>query len=116
MCVYMTGVQETEIPGEQPVYVSTVWDGKKTETQVSANVRETFKGLSLRIDNVRNQYKLLTGDKRADAVSWYIDIEALFAWSYKLNKYMVDCSLINVFRCEHVMVIQKNTREQWTTF
>jgi hypothetical protein len=70
------------MPGEQRVYMSSLWAGKKTAAEVFANAREAFKGVSLRIDNVKKQKAPST------AASWGEDITKLVEWRDKANEYL----------------------------
>ncbi len=79
------------MPGEQRVYTSSLWTGKKTEAEVFANAREVFKGVSLRIENVKNQKAPTT------AASWGEDIKKLVEWRNKANVYVGNDSKMNTF-------------------
>jgi hypothetical protein len=80
-CIYDWGLGVL-MPGEQRVYMSSLWAGKKTAAEVFANAREAFKGVSLRIDNVKKQKAPST------AASWGEDITKLVKWRDEANKYV----------------------------
>ena len=87
------------MPGEERGYTSRLWAGKRTEAEVLANAREAFKGLSLRIDNVKNQRAPST------AASWGADTAALVAWRDKANVYVGNDSKMTAFDLKGIQVL-----------
>ena len=79
------------------MYTSTSWTGKKTEAEVFERVREAFRGLSARIDNVRVEHGMVRkGDPEA-AAKWRDDGQALVTWRNKAKKHVGEDSLMTAF-------------------
>ena len=93
------------MPGEQRVYMSRLWAGKKTESEVFANAREAFKGVSLRIDNVKKQKAPTTAE------SWGADTTALVEWRNNANVYVGNDSKIPTFHKAVRQLLLTDSRE-----
>ena len=79
------------------MYTSTSWTGKKTEAEVFERVRDAFRGLFARIDNVRVDHDMVRKRDPEAAAKWRDDGQALVTWRNKAKKHVGEDSLMTAF-------------------